>query len=297
MFAATIVFTVHNRCDMLLDAVALAKKQTVPVEIIVMDDCSTDEVGERLAGLHPDVIYIRSDRSRGPCYQRNRGVERASAEYVFPLDDDSMLTSPRTVEQTLKDFADGVAVVAIPFQNILQSDDVRQVRADVWDRQVAVNFAACAHAVRKSDFLAIGGYEESFFYMGEEGDLALRLLQHHRVVELGTADPIQHLQPVGRRSYRADFYGRRNDVLFYYIHAPASRLPARICGTILKGILFGIGNSCIKATIDGLIAGIKLSISREVRRQPVSRAVFDLFLRLKYGELIKPGQLIEFVMS
>jgi glycosyltransferase involved in cell wall biosynthesis len=293
VFAATIVFTVHNRRDMLLNAVALAKAQTIPVEIIVMDDCSTDGVGELLGRQHPDVIHIRSDCSRGPCYQRNRGVERASAEYIFPLDDDSMLVSPRTVEQTLADFKDGVALVAIPFQNILQSEAIRHARLIAGERQVAVDFAACAHAVRKSDYLAIGGYEESFFYMGEEGDLALRLLQRQRLVELGTADPIHHLQPPARRSYRADFYGRRNDVLFYYLRAPASRLPARICGTILKGLVFGVRNSCTRATIDGLFAGLKLSMSSQLRRHPVNRAIFDMFLRLKYGEQMKPEQLRE----
>ena len=206
----------------------------------------------------------------------------AGCDIIFPLDDDSLLVSPRTVEQTLGEFTDDrVAVIAIPFQNILQSETVLQARG-AGPRMATVNFAACAHAVRKSVFQAVGGYTEDYFYMGEEGDLALRLMELGYFVELGAADPIHHMQPPRRRSYRPDFYGRRNDLLFYYLRCPARYLPARFAGTIVKGLLFGARNECMKATLDGLTAGIKASLSRATTRAPVSPRTFRTFLAWKY---------------
>ena len=135
-----------------------------------------------------------------------------------------------------------------------------------------MTFAACAHAVRKRSFEQIGGYAEDYFYMGEEGDLAIRLLDRGHLVEIGTSDPIHHMQPPRRRAYRPDFYGRRNDLLFYYLRCPARYLPARYVGAIVKGMLFGARNQCIKATLDGLArrASGRRSAGR-ARRSPVAR--------------------------
>jgi len=42
--AASVVFTVHNRREMLLRAIACIKGQSVPLEVVVIDDASTDGV-------------------------------------------------------------------------------------------------------------------------------------------------------------------------------------------------------------------------------------------------------------
>ena len=289
--AAGIVFTAHNRREMVLEGVRLAKAQTVPVEIIVCDDASSDGLVEALAAAHPDVRVIRSDVSRGPCFQRNVGVAAASSEIVFPLDDDSMLVSPRTIEQTLPEFDDPrVAVVAMPFQHVLQSPTVHQRRRGE-ERETSVNYAACAHAVRRSAFLELGGYPEEYFYMGEEGDLAIRLLEAgHRLV-VGAADPVHHLQPPGRRSYKPDFYGRRNLLLFYFRHAPLAALPARVGGAIARGIVFGWRNRCLKATFDGIAEGLRLGLAALPRRRPVSPRTFAAFSACKRAETMPLAEL------
>jgi glycosyltransferase involved in cell wall biosynthesis len=283
MTVASVVFTAHNRRELVLAAVRLAKAQTVPVEIIVCDDASGDGLGEVLADQHPEVRYLRSEESRGPCYHRNRGIAVASHPIVFPLDDDSLLTSPRTIEQTLPEFADpAVGLVAMPFRNILQGDKVLQRREGL-SPEVVVAFVACAHGLRRSAVQAVGGYAEEYFYMGEEGDLAVRLIDHGYRVVLGTADPLDHMQPPGRRSYKADYYGRRNDVLFYYLRAPAWVMPARVAKTIVKGLVFGHRRRCLRAAVNGLVDGLRLMAGGRVRRTPVSTAAFAAFMRCKHA--------------
>src|SRR5438045_1967845 len=74
--------------------------QTAPVEIIVMDDGASDETRHLIETEFPQVIYRRIGDGRGPTFQRNRGIELASNNIVFPLDDDTELPSPHTIEQT-----------------------------------------------------------------------------------------------------------------------------------------------------------------------------------------------------
>ena len=99
--AATIVFTTYNRQDILRQAIQAAQKQTVPIDIIVMDDASTDGTATMMATEFPNIKYYRSSENKGPCYQRNRGIELAKTEIVFPLDDDSILQSPHTPENAI----------------------------------------------------------------------------------------------------------------------------------------------------------------------------------------------------
>ena len=154
----TIVFTTHNRAEMLRRAIEAAKKQTVPVEIIVMDDASTDETSAMMAKDFPEIQYHRTLENKGPCYHRNKGIKLAKTEVVFPLDDDSILQSPDTVEQTLSEFNDPcIGAVAIPFINILQDDHVCTKAPDSDEMYLTHAFVAAAHAVQREKFLQVGG--------------------------------------------------------------------------------------------------------------------------------------------
>ncbi len=71
---------------------ALLDQSRPPLEIIVVDDGSTDEscaIVERLSARHPSVRLIRQERRRGVNAALNRGLGEARGEYVcFPAADD-----------------------------------------------------------------------------------------------------------------------------------------------------------------------------------------------------------------
>jgi GT2 family glycosyltransferase len=280
--AATIVFTTHNRRDLLQKAITSAKAQTIPVEIIVMDDNSTDSTPVMMRKDFPEVVYHRSNDGRGPCFHRNRGVALAQTKIVFALDDDSILQSPLTVEQTLAEFDNPrVGAVAIPFINVLQTDRVISPCPEKRGLYVTAAFVAASHAIRKDVFLDVGGYRDLFFYMGEESDLCIRMLQRGLVVRLGRADPIHHYQPRGRVSFPADFYGRRNDILFLTYNAPAKYLVPLLLGTTFKGLQFGARVGRTRTMAKGLFRGYVMAIQRWRERQPVCTPCFRCFRRLK----------------
>lgn len=288
----SIVFTTRNRRELLATALRAARAQTVPTRLIVADDASDDGTAEMLRAEFPEVTHLRSGTCRGPSYQRNRGVEAADSDVVVLLDDDSVLQSARTVEQTVGEFDDQrVGAVAVPFVNVARDTVVRTRAPD--DRRVYVGhaFVAAAHAVRRDAFLAVGGYREHLFYYGEEGDLSLRLLAAGRVVRFGSADPVHHHQPPARVSRAADWYGRRNDVLVPALTAPLRALPAVLAGTTLNGLRYGVKCGRPFRMARGLLSGYCAAVARIGERKPVSAATYRLFRRLKQFEPVPLGDI------
>lgn len=67
----------------------LAQAVSVPVEIIVVDDASTDDTAE-VAASCPNVRLLRLAANAGPSRARNAGIEAARGELVAFLDADDM---------------------------------------------------------------------------------------------------------------------------------------------------------------------------------------------------------------
>lgn len=280
-FAASLVIPTRNRIDELRMLLRSALEQTVPVEVLVMDDGASDAVSQMIRDEFPGVFYHRLGHGKGPAFQRNRGVELATSEFVFPIDDDTLLVSHRTIEQTLQEFDHPrVGAIGIPFMNVRVDQQVRQ-RAPSPGVWVEHAFVGAAHAIRRSAFLEVGGFREHFFYMGEEGDLCLRLLSAGYVVRLGNADPMHHLESPFRNLAFADYCGRRNDILFAWHNVPWVFLPVHLAGTTFKGLFSAMKSQNPARMILGLIHGYGASISNWKKRKPVSLRVYRLQRRLK----------------
>jgi glycosyltransferase involved in cell wall biosynthesis len=281
-FRAAVVIPTINRKENLRAALLSAMAQTVPVELVVMDDGSTDGTAEMVRGEFPQVKFEQHKGPNGPSFLRNRGSEIATAPILFPIDDDSAFASPKTVEQTLAEFDDPrVGAVGIPFINVRVNQVVLQ-RAPRSPGIFAVHaYVGAAHALRRDLFLRLGGYRAQYFYMGEEGDYCIRMLEAGYVVRLGNADPIQHFESPSRSLFRADWYGRRNDVLFYWYNAPGLRLPAHIIGTTVLGVIFGFRVRRPWRMIKGLASGWFSIPGQWSARRPVSTKTFKLNRLLK----------------
>lgn len=271
----------RNRREELRALLISAQKQTLPLEMLVMDDGCSDGTAEMLRTEFPTVKLHQLASERGPAFQRNRGIELATANIVFPLDDDTVFVSPQTAAQTLAEFsAPRIAAVGIPFINIRQ-DCVVQQRAPSVGAFAVHAFVGAAHAVRRDVFLKLGGYREHFFYMGEEGDLCLRMMEAGYVTMLGRADPIHHLESPSRNLSRAGFSGRRNDILFCWHNVPMPYLPLQLLGTTLNGLRSAVGSSCLWPMLKGLVSGYASCFQRWNERAPASAVIYRLHRSLK----------------
>lgn len=92
----SVVVPVYNRGAMLMEAVqsALAASKEVPLEIVVVDDASTDDTWEVARGLAAaNVRPVRLGTNGGQSVARNRGIEEARGTYLKFLDSDDLLTA------------------------------------------------------------------------------------------------------------------------------------------------------------------------------------------------------------
>jgi glycosyltransferase involved in cell wall biosynthesis len=89
------IIPVHNRAPLLREAVAsVLTQEHRPIEIVIVDDGSTDDTGpvaEGLAEAHPQMIRVWHQPNAGPGAARQAGLDLCRGEFVQFLDSDDLL--------------------------------------------------------------------------------------------------------------------------------------------------------------------------------------------------------------
>ena len=279
---ATVVIATKNRRNDLQRALESAFAQACPVDVLVMDDGSSDGTEEFVRREFPEARVVRSEQSRGYIFQRNAGARIAQAPFVFSIDDDAEFSSPDVVSRTIAEFSNPqIGAVAIPCIDVLKSDLPRQPFPHDHRSHVTPEFIGTAYAVRRDVFLQVGGFREELFHQGEERDFCARLYDHGYLVVLGTADPIHHFESPVRDSRRMDIFGRRNDILFPFHNAPFPFVVSHLLGTTVNGMTFGVRQRKILRSIRGILKGYLDGIRGIPRRKPVQTHVYRLLRQLR----------------
>ena len=125
----SILIPVYNRERYIEETVRSALNQTYsPIEIIVVDNCSSDNTWEavaRLASKDPRIRCFRNDRNIGPVRNWIAAAEHAAGEYCKILWSDDLM-SPRFVELAVDAFLhhDDLAFVYSSIEYINENSDV-----------------------------------------------------------------------------------------------------------------------------------------------------------------------------
>lgn len=94
----TVIMAAWNAQATVVRAIRSALDQTVPLEIVVVDDCSSDRtlaLIEELAMREPRLKVLRQAYNQGPAAARNRALVESRAEWVTVLDSDDWMESGR----------------------------------------------------------------------------------------------------------------------------------------------------------------------------------------------------------
>ncbi|MFT3958620.1 MAG: glycosyltransferase family A protein [Desulfovibrio sp.] len=90
----SVIIPTYNYAAFLPQAVASVldqREQGIDVEVIVVDDGSTDNTAEVAESLGPDIVFIQQDNS-GPSRARNTGLRAAHGDFVAFLDADDLFS-------------------------------------------------------------------------------------------------------------------------------------------------------------------------------------------------------------
>jgi cellulose synthase/poly-beta-1,6-N-acetylglucosamine synthase-like glycosyltransferase len=193
---ASVVITTYNRSSLLPYAIESAKKAATDAEVIVVDDCSTDDTPDVCAKI-ADIRHIRLSANRGLAHARNVGISESSSEFVAFLDDDD-LRLPNSIDKQLR----AIAVdenIALCYGQALIGDARRQLptgeiyplkcpQGDIFWELLEDNFIPMPSVLaRKSSLRAAGGFNTDLKLI-EDWDMWLRLSEQFLVAAL--AEPV-----------------------------------------------------------------------------------------------------------
>ena len=257
---SAIVVSYNTRDDLRRCLEALLAQTGVSLDVIVVDNASTDGSVDAVRARFPEVRITPNDANLGFSRANNLGLRAAHGPYVLVVNSDCevrpggvgtlckilearpdvAIVGPRTVG------TDGSPQVSFgpsltPLAEWRQSRLVRGVKAG--EATALSRASALAQREQEPDWVsascflarrealdAVGGFDESFFLYEEDVDLCLRVRRAGwRVVYTPTAEVVHHL---GRSMDRAPALARleyhRSHLRFYAKHnSPAERIALR----------------------------------------------------------------------
>ena len=86
MKKVSVIIPAYNNADYTVKTINSVINQTYEnIEIIVVDDGSTDDLSLKLKQFKKKIIYIHQS-NQGACVARNHGMKIASGDYIAHLD-------------------------------------------------------------------------------------------------------------------------------------------------------------------------------------------------------------------
>lgn len=202
----TIGITAFNAADTIERAMHSALAQTWrPIEIVVVDDCSTDETRDiliQLSEVHPELRVFRNQNNGGVAVTRNRILAEARGDFVAFFDDDDESLPERIAIQLNcilsyeRNFADGSPVICHTARTLFYPNGVRRIEPTIgqMEERLAPNglmvaerillgtrledgygaCPTCSQMARLATYQAVGGFDPAF-RRSEDTELNIRL--------------------------------------------------------------------------------------------------------------------------
>jgi len=180
----SIIIPTHNRSQLLRVAVESALAQTYPnLEIIVVDDGSTDNTARMMGHYAGRVLYIRQ-ANQDVAAARNTGIRAASGEYLTFLDDDDFILPTKLERQVqLLDARPEIGLVHCGYYHTDEAGNpIDRVtflpEGDVLKELVCGNFIwVGAPLIRRECFDQTGVFDDEIPAVGADWDMWLRIAQ------------------------------------------------------------------------------------------------------------------------
>lgn len=284
----SVVIPNYNGERFLKDCLESLKRQTYEdMEVILVDNASTDGSIELARGLYPGIKVVELHSNTGFAYAVNRGIEAAQGEYVLLLNNDTIVF-PNFVKnqyKMIKGKPDVFSCSALMIQNgkhELVDDAGDELAALGWgfapDRDKPVSgcgvphevFSACAGAAiyRKSVFDEIGLFDESFFAYLEDMDIGYRARlagfrnlynPYAKVYHLGSASSgSRHNAFKVELSARNSMWMLRKNMPVWQL---VFNMPFIVAGIVIKTVYF-TKKGLVAAYLKGIFKGLSGKLQR-----------------------------------
>jgi len=279
----SVVIPTYNRANLLLEAIDSVVRQSFQdFEVVVVDDGSTDDTADRLAGLDIPLQHVRLPHNERPGLLRNHGISAARGEFIAFLDDDD-LWHPDKLAQLVA-LLDGDETLGFVYSDIYLLYPDRSTAGPMLSpqhKQAALLFDHLLEncfifpsslAVRRRLFDRLGRFDESLA-TGEDYDLWLRLAYHSKAGYLPMPLAYIRRHPVSQSNRHASsVYQNTILVLERTMHTLPLTLRQRLrARRTLSNLYIRTGLAALKA---GDAAAARRCFVQSLRLNPLQRQIW-----------------------
>lgn len=181
----SVVIPTYNRAELLKKAVeSLLSQSHQNIEIVIVDDCSTDHTSEVIGEMKDHRIqYIKHPANKGGAAARNTGIAHAAGDYIGFLDSDDQWL-PKKLEKQLEVFRknSNIGVVYTGLSVVNETKVLREMmpmfKGNILTKLIQFNCIDTTSSilVKKELLDEIEGFDASFPSC-QDWDLYIRLAQ------------------------------------------------------------------------------------------------------------------------
>ena len=168
----SIIITCFNKKEFIARAIRSALNQKYiekfKIEVIVIDDCSTDSSLEKIIDFENFITIIRNKKNKGLSFSRNKGIRKSRGKYLLMLDGDDYI-SEDLLYITSKYLDTNKTWDAAATDYITVSSDRKKIKRFSFKK----NPIACGILYKRKSFLSTGLYDEKFLTL-EDVDFNIR---------------------------------------------------------------------------------------------------------------------------
>lgn len=178
----SIVIPTFNQEQWLEESLKSALAQTVPCEVIVVNDGSKDKT-RFILNDYADKIKIIHQANKGLSSARNTGIMNATGDYILFLDSDDIL-EPNCVEKILEVIKETKADIVSPSFNTFGAQEntvLLQMRPTLDDFKTGNRVGYCS-AIKREALLECGGYSPRMVWGYEDYHLWFDLLRRGKTL-------------------------------------------------------------------------------------------------------------------
>ena len=180
----SVIIAAYQVADVITNALDSIRRQTLqPIEVIVCDDGSTDDLETALIPYRDQIVLLRQENG-GEASAKNAAARAATGDFVAILDGDDVyrpdyLAAVSELARSRPDL-DILTTNGVLIANEVEVREVyhREWQFEVADQRQAIlqrNFVFGIAAVRRSVLLEHGGFDESILWT-TDWDLWLRMI-------------------------------------------------------------------------------------------------------------------------
>ena len=190
--AIEVVVAHRNSVAALTRLLTALREQTLPCDVCVVDDASTDETPDVIPRAFPEIRYERLDTNVGFSRANNHGIRTSEADWVVLLNNDTVpqpdfvaglrdaweSSGADMVAATLRRPDGTIDSAGIEVDRSLVAFDLLHGRSYDPEAVAALRpLAPCAGAgaYRRALLLEVGGFDEAMFAYLEDVELGIRL--------------------------------------------------------------------------------------------------------------------------